>query len=441
MFNSHVTSNQMMCASKSVVAWAVVAVLCLVAAPVLAVDSGRSKQTQAELDQLFSRFGGFDGDPTIRGFREHGSNAVAYLSEKVKIHDSVVKRAAILVYTNLPLGLASRVRPPVSLTPEQIKAVGVLRQMGPGYTRLEAAVEALIVSLGDASEAVRSIAQGALGDIGPGASNAVPALVDCVQGPEPRINAIWALGRIGPPASSAVPALERLLSTGSGREKVYAAEALWRITPSHARAIGWLQNGLTDTNRQVRAEAAEALRAVGSQARDAVPALRLALPDSDPWARLCVARALLEVGSSDDGTIAVLMEAVTNHNSAQGIRGVMAAQSLLKLKPTPAEAVELLKNELAAKDERRRLAAATVMAGNGLEIPAVLSTLTEILDSSTDYRILVNATKAAGVIGPPARSLCPVFRKLASSKDEELRNTATEALMLVQVMPSASKSQ
>jgi hypothetical protein len=103
--------------------------------------------------------------------------------------------------------------------------------------------------------------------------------------------------------------------------------------------------------------------------------------------------------------------------------------------------VELLKNHLAARDERLRLQAAILMAENSLEIPAVLSTLAEILDSSTDYRILVSAAKAAGAIGPPASSLCPVFRKLASSPDEELRNTATEALMRVQVMPNASKSQ
>src|SRR5262245_33087657 len=135
MLNTDEIKNRMTCAPTSRLAWAVVAVLCLIAPTLPAVeDSDRSKQTKAELDKLFLSFGGSDGDPAIQNFREHGSNAVAYLSEKLKVHDGVVKRATILVYTNLPPGLASLVRPPVSLTPDQIKAVKALRQMGPAYT-------------------------------------------------------------------------------------------------------------------------------------------------------------------------------------------------------------------------------------------------------------------------------------------------------------------
>lgn len=417
--------------------------LCSNATALFAADSHQSRstkpldQTRMELNNLFANFSGYDGDPNVQSFREHGSNAVLYLAEKVRRHDDLLKRAAILVYTNLPSGLASRIRPPVSLTPDQIKAVGVLRQMGPAYTRLEAAVEALTVALGDSSEAIRSIAQGALGDIGPAASNAVPALLDSVEHCAPRLNAIWALGRIGAQAKTAVPSLQQVIATGQSREKVYAAEALWRIGPGDVRVLRCLQNGLTDTNRQARAEAATALRGLGTNALSAVPALRRALQDSDSWARLSAARALVEIGPRDEQAVAVLRETLANQNPAKGFERLLAAQSLLQLHPVPAEAVEFVKNGLQEKDARVRLEAAWLLAQRGMEIPSVLSLLTQILNSSVDSRSLLLATKAVGLIGPPAISLCPMLQKLTASKDEELRNVAAEALLRVQPRPGS----
>ena len=393
----------------------------------------QSEQTQAELNKLFASSSGYDRDGSIKAFREHGSNAVLYLSGKVKLHDDVFKRASILVYSNLPSGLASRVRPPVSLTPDQIKAVKILRQMGPAYTSIEPAVEALIVALGDSSKDVRSRAQGTLGDIGPSASNAVPALIDSVEHSEPRLNAIWALGRIGEHAKAAVPSLQQVMATGESREKVYAAEALWRIAPGNATTLSCLQNALADTNRQARAEAAEALRLLGTNAESAVSALGLALQDSDSRTRFCVARALVEIGPYNEQAVAVLREKLTNQNSPYAFEGLFAAQSLLQLHPPPSEALDFFKNALEDKDGRVRLISALFMAEQGLEIQSVISFLSAILkDSSTDARSLVLSAKAVGSIGPPAIKLRPLLEKLAASKDEELRKVATDSLSRVQ---------
>jgi HEAT repeat protein len=432
--------KQMLYPTKPMRALTILLLLCSHATALFAADSDQSRstdpsdQSRTELNKLFAGFSGYDGDPNIKGFREHGSNAVVYLAEKVRRHDDLFKRTAILVYTNLPSGVASRIRPPVSLTPDQIKAVGILRQMGPAYTRQEAAVEALTVALGDSSKRVRMIAQGALGDIGPAASNAVPALIDSVEHAE--LNAIWALGRIGAHAKTAVPSLQRLLATGQSREKVYAAEALCRIGPGDFRALSCLQNGLTDTNRQARAQAAEALRGLGTNAQSALPALRRALPDRDLWARFCVARALVELGPRDEQAVAVLLETLANQNRAEGFRRLLAAQSLLQLHPPPSEALEFIKRALQEPDERVRLNSAWLMAERGVEIPSVLPALTQILNSSTDYRSLVLATKVAGLIGPSAISLRSALQKLTASKDEELRSVAGEALLRVQQFPS-----
>ena len=418
--------------------------LCSNATALLGADSDQSpsliqsKRTRTELNKLFATFSGYDRDPNIKGFREHGSNAVVYLSERVRLHDDVFKRASILVYSNLPSSLASRVRPPVSLTPDQIKAVKILRQMGPAYTRLEPAVEALIVALGDSSKDVRGIAQGALGDIGPGASNAVPALIDSVEHSDPYLNAIWALGRIRAEAKAAVPSLQQVMTTGPSREKVYAAEALWRIAPNDVQALSCLQYALTDTNRQARAEAAEALRVIGTNAQSAIPALRLALQDNDSWTRFRAARALVEIEPQNEQAVAVLVEKLANQNSAAGFERVFAAQSLLQLHPPPPEAFDFFKNALNEKDERVRLISALFMAERGVEIPSVLSFLAQMLeDSSTDSRSLVLSAKAAASIGPPAISLRPILQKLAASKDEELKNVAADALLRMQQSPAS----
>jgi len=417
--------------------------LCSCAIALFAADSaeslftGPSASVRAQLNLSLARFRGFDGDPELKGFREQGSNAIVYLAEKVTLHDDLLKRAAIVVYTNLPSGLASRIRPPVSLTPDQIKAVKALRQMGPAYTSLEPAVEALIVALGDSSAEVRSIAQGALGDIGPAASNAVPALIDSVEHSEPRLNAVWALGRIGAQAKTAVPSLQQVIATGQSREKVYAAEALWRIHPGEVRALSCLRNGLTDTNTQARAEAADALRGLGTNAQSAIPDLRLALQDSNSWARFCVARALVEIEPQDEQGVAVLLDRLANQKPAWGFDDrLLAVESLLQRNPAPLEAVEFIKHLVQQGDERVRLYAAWFLAERRVEIPSALSLLTQVLNSSTDYPRLVLATKAVGLIGPPAISLRPVLQKLTASKDEELRNVAADAL--VRVQPGAS---
>ena len=398
--------------------------------------STEADQTKAELNKLFASFGGNNGDRTIQGFREHGSNAVIYLAGKVRQHDTLFKRASVVIYTNLPSTLAGRIRPPVSLTPDQIKAVKILRDMGPAYTHLEPAVEVLIVALGDWSEKVRVIAQGALGDLGPGASNAVPALIDTVEHTDSRLNAVWALGRIGIEAKAAIPSLQQAMVTGQSRERVYAAEALWRIAPGDVRAVSCLQSALTDTNSQARAEAANAVRGLGTNAQSVLPTLRFTLQDSDSRTRFCAARALVEIGPRDEQAVAMLLEKLANQNAANGFDRLFAAQSLLQLQPPPPEALDFFKHALQDRDERVRRISAWFMAERGMEIPSVVSFLTQqISDSSTDSRSLVLAVKSAGLIGPPAISLRPIIQKLTASKDEELRNVANDALARMQKPP------
>jgi HEAT repeat protein len=291
---------------------------------------------------------------------------------------------------------------------------------------------------------VRVIAQGALGDIGPAASNSVPALIDCVDHPlQPAnrgpsasattdINAIWALGRIGPSAASATSSLKKVLAAGEGREKVYSAEALWRIGWHNSNVLVSLQTTLTDSNRQARAEAAEALLNIGTNAECAVPALRSVLADSDARVRVNAARALVEIRPGDEKARDLLLETISPHSTSQYSLHIFAASSLLRYRPAPPDAVALLISALDGKDPAQQIQAAYTLSGAKVETPRVVLTLREILTSSNNPKIVVSAIKIAALVGPPAAELVSQLQRLAASGDLEIHKEASIALVHIQ---------
>src|SRR4030042_958262 len=75
---------------------------------------------------------------------------------------------------------------------------------------------------------IRREAARALGDIGPGAKEAVPELIEALDDEDMDLIAVWALGRIGPAAIAAVPAKKRWLEKvdSSCRPRAYVREQL-----------------------------------------------------------------------------------------------------------------------------------------------------------------------------------------------------------------------
>src|SRR5205085_4604058 len=92
--------------------------------------------------------------------------------------------------------------------------------------------------------------------------------------------AATALGQIGPAAREAVPALTPLLRDPDGDVRSAAFQALGRIGPAAAAAVPALVEALADPAR--RGPAAEALAAIGPAA---VPELRKAASAGDEATR------------------------------------------------------------------------------------------------------------------------------------------------------------
>jgi HEAT repeat protein len=142
----------------------------------------------------------------------------------------------------------------------------------------------------------RQQAFAALVKIGPPAVPALAALLRESATWDVRWKAAEALGEIGPAARDAVPALADALRDGTQNwvVRVAALRALARV--AGADAVAPVRAALRDRDPCVRLAAALELGGLGPPARSAAPALRRALTDEDEAVRDAAARALRRLG-------------------------------------------------------------------------------------------------------------------------------------------------
>jgi HEAT repeat protein len=162
------------------------------------------------------------------------------------------------------------------------------------------ATNALAKLIDDKDARVANEAVLALASIGPGAKDAVPALVKVLQqgSDEKSIfsSVAYALGKIGPDAAAAAPVLLNLLNHSDRDLALVSAWSLTQIQPASAqiaaKAAPVLVAGLAAPLALSRQWAAEALGSLGPRAKEAVPALQKALTDEDKEVRTAAKKAL-----------------------------------------------------------------------------------------------------------------------------------------------------
>lgn len=190
----------------------------------------------------------------------------------------------VRVATDTPAGASPTVRLRVTALPP----TGVL--------------DRLTAELRSGEAARRQKAAKDIGEIGPTAAAAIPALV--AQGADDsadvRVASAMALGRLGAPEKG-VPILVELLRRDGLHERMAAAFALARMGPAAKDAVPALA-AVLETNRGgrdygARVEALGAIVAIGGAAEAAVPALIGALDDGDAWIRQHAAAALGRIGA------------------------------------------------------------------------------------------------------------------------------------------------
>jgi len=126
-------------------------------------------------------------------------------------------------------------------------------------------VPELVAELDHPDTSVHFAVLSVLGNLGPRAAEAAPALAAYITHQENdgcRLSAINALGRIGPQAQVAVPALIEILETGDQFDRRHAANTLAEIGPAAAPATPVLEAALDDNDFTVRSNAQKALMAI-----------------------------------------------------------------------------------------------------------------------------------------------------------------------------------
>ncbi len=179
----------------------------------------------------------------------------------------------------------------------RINVVYVLGQIGPAAAPATPALAKLIT---DKDERVAQEAALSLARIGPAAKEAVPTLIQALQRPKNQnVYAIaYALGSIGSDAASAEPVLSDLLKGSDRKLALVSAWALVQIRPADEvaeKTVPVLTAGLSADLPLARRGAAEALGRLGALAKDALPALQKATNDKDATVREAVAKAIQSI--------------------------------------------------------------------------------------------------------------------------------------------------
>lgn len=135
--------------------------------------------------------------------------------------------------------------------------------------------------LGEKNSVVSYRAFHALRDIGPTASEAVPALIKVLQESTndfERVNAASALGRIGPAAAGALPTLREYFVEAEREKQDQAPRvayrlAMARIKGNQAEAVPYIRSALYDNKHNARTNAAEYVGTLGKDGTALVPDL------------------------------------------------------------------------------------------------------------------------------------------------------------------------
>ena len=230
------------------------------------------------------------------------------------------------------------------------------------------------------------------------------------------------LGEIGPAAASAIPALTNSIKHDEDPYvQGYATEALGKI--GGPAAIPVLIAALTSDNDNVRFHAIEALEVFGHAAKAAVPALVQAVKSDESNA--CFAAMALGFVDADGVSTPVLIEALGNESSTTRR---FAAYGLSCLGEKAGAAEQALRDRLTDSDPGARIAAAQAYWSVSGKADEAVSVVRSVLQAATDGTTRCAAIEALEKIGPAARTAVPDLIPCLDSNFHSAVTSATDAL-------------
>jgi len=315
------------------------------------------------------------------------------------------------------------------------KAAMALGELGP---EAEEAIPALIRALDDTHYEVRRESANAMEKIGSSSNELIPVFILTnkleSKGWSEALQAAKEIGDIGPTAKDAIPALVMILNNEHDSWSVHyhltqteAARTVAKIgPPAAADAIPALINCLDHLKPGVREAAVIALRDTGPEVKMAVPTIAdLVAKDKVAVVRMEAAKTLGVIGPEASFALPTLVTALNNDKNPYVCQE--AAMAMAKIDPASPLALDALARHLVDFDPIVRTAAAKALVSTGPHAKFAIAPLTHALDNDTDP-IRIEAVKALGNIGPDAKWARPVIVKWFDGSDDVLRKEAVIAV-------------
>jgi HEAT repeat protein len=298
----------------------------------------------------------------------------------------------------------------------------ILGEMGPGA---RAAVPALQAAFEQEAGTTRAELGQALARVLP-RDAALPFLIRTLGLDDHSASmALWELRPWGSEAAPAVPAILRVLSEGDRWLRREAAGTLGEIGPAIGReAVEQVRQAVDDPDPEIAAEAARALRKLGEPRETWLPPLlRLLVPEEvrgdgaarADWARVDAAETLWEAGERPPEALQAVLEELENPSNV--VRG-RAASALILLGSEARAAMPRLREmlpggELASWDPflgKMQVAAAGALWAMGEQTPELLGILiaglSHLNTESMASEVLARLGSAAAPAIPALEAVC-----------------------------------
>jgi HEAT repeat protein len=290
-------------------------------------------------------------------------------------------------------------------------AVEALGQIGPAA---EKAIPALVATMERQEAFLADEAAEALGKIG---AAALPAVLQLLGGAEDDLlpYIVKALAGIGPDAESALPKLIELLESKDAMARAAAAQALGEMG-GKGDSIQALTSALLDDDPQVQAAVVYAIASIGSAAAPAVPGLITLLKETEDFRQSDILRALGSIGPAAEEAIPAIEAAVTSNALAAG-------KALGRIGPA---SVPVLIRLLSHEKADVRTWAAWALRYLGPDAHEAVPALVDLIN--TDEKARNFAIQALGAIGPKAAPAIPVLTSMLGESDPALRSWALDTV-------------
>jgi HEAT repeat protein len=308
------------------------------------------------------------------------------------------------------------------------EAIVRLAELGPAAGP---AIPRLMGCLRDSDLLVRAHAARAACRIGLPPESVVPVLAELLQREKQPVCCLSALilGDIGPNAREAVPALRTCLKAPSAVLRLHAAEAILKIAAGDEEAVLALLAALDDKQGDIRYFAINALGSSGIESEQANCAVTGALTDSDTnvaaaaalnLSRMNVCRQPCDVPAIKTGGVAVLSPELTQLTAellhASTVVRQTAAIRLAQAGPSARPAAEALNARLADRDLIVRVHAARALFSIGGYNAAILPAFVDLLGVEKP-NVAVAAAHVLGRMGPQAAAALPSLHDRLAASD------------------------